>query len=325
MKTDVSINVIIPVYNTEKYIVKCLNSLLNQTFTDWHAVVVNDGSSDNSGNICREYSEKYSEKFTLYNTEHEGPGYARNYGIDNCPSKAKYLYFCDSDDYLETTALEKLFIAAESAGADMAVCGYAVRRGNLSEYFTYKDTVTGKEEICRSILESDSIGSYVWNKLFSARLFDTVRFPEKRFYEDVMTTYKTVLQCEKIAVISEPLYNYVRRNGSIVTTCDLDFLKDLIKAIDGRNEAIIESLPELAKHDNVSKLEINIYVWNQICKRRDLFKLPECQEILKSIKNDYKIYNKLDKKRRLMANLIRFCPRLYALMIYLCVKIYSEI
>lgn len=235
------------------------------------------------------------------------------------------MYFCDSDDYLETTALEKLFIAAESAGADMAVCGYAVRRGNLSEYFTYKDTVTGKEEICRSILESDSIGSYVWNKLFSARLFDTVRFPEKRFYEDVMTTYKTVLQCEKIAVISEPLYNYVRRNGSIVTTCDLDFLKDLIKAIDGRNEAIIESLPELAKHDNVSKLEINIYVWNQICKRRDLFKLPECQEILKSIKNDYKIYNKLDKKRRLMANLIRFCPRLYALMIYLCVKIYSEI
>lgn len=316
MKTDVSINVIIPVYNTEKYIEKCLDSLVNQTFTNWNAVIVNDGSTDNSERICENYCKKYPGKFFVLNKEHDGPGRARNYGMDHAPKSAKYFYFCDSDDYLEKDGLEKLFNLAEDSKAEIAVCGYTVHTGNSKESFGYKKGTVEKEEICCSILETEDIGCYVWNKLFLCSLFDDVRFPENVLYEDVITIYKIVLKCKKIAVIPDSLYNYISRSGSIVATYDLKYLEDLIKAIKKRNDAITEQYPHLEYCSELSMLKTNIYVWNQICKGKLYSEQIECEKIINSIREEKKLYRKLDFKHMLMAHAISYCPRFYENVLY---------
>lgn len=323
MKKDVSISVIIPVYNTEKYIDKCLESLVNQTFVSWHAVIVNDGSTDNSEDLCREYCVQYPDKFSLYSREHGGPGAARNFGIEKC-GDTKYLYFLDSDDYLELTALEKLYNAVEETGAEMAVCGLTVHKNKKRYSFVHKGGVFTKKEVCYSLLENDNIGNYVCNKLFLRSLFSDLRFPENVFYEDVFTTYKIVLSCEKIAVISEALYNYIRHGGSIVTSYNLDYLKDWYLATEERNSVIIDKFPEFAEYDDVNKLGISINIWNQICRSRTLPKTSECQNILRFIQKNYKIYYRLDKRRKVMANIIRRFPRIYAALVFLYVKVHSK-
>lgn len=267
MKDYVSVLVIVPIFNTEKYIEKCLKSLTSQTFDDWHAVLVNDGSTDNSEKICKDYVEAYPGKFTLLSKEHGGPGSARNFGMDRETKKSKYIYFLDSDDYLEVTALEKLFNAAETAEAEVAVCGYAVHSGKVITHLKYKNFSSDKRDICRSLLECEEIGSYVWNKLFLHSLFENLRFPENCFYEDVFTTYKAILNCKKITVLSEVLYNYIRHSGSIVATKAVDSVRDLNAAFKERNKFITERYPELRETADISELRVHIFFLNQIYKK----------------------------------------------------------
>lgn len=320
MNSDISINVIIPVYNTEKYIDKCLTSLLNQTFTDWHATIVNDGSNDDSEQICQKFIENYPDKFSMFRTKHKGPGYARNFGIEHCEKEAKYIYFFDSDDYLEPTAFEKLFYTAEVNGADIGICGYVMHKGKLSETFKFDSGEISKKKVFNSILNNDVIGTYVWNKLFRASVFTDLRFYEDGFYEDVVTTYKAVLNSKKIVVISDVLYNYVRHSGSVVTASTVSSLKDLYSAISKRNSAIIVEYPELKEKALINSLRINIFIWNQVCKQQLILKHPEFLSILDLIKKEKNLYTKLDSRHFVMAYLIKYCPKTYSRVLYLVEK-----
>lgn len=323
MKDYVSVLVIVPIFNTEKYIGKCLESLTSQTFDDWHAVLVNDGSTDHSEKICREYEGRYPDKFTFLSKEHGGPGSARNFGIETDTKKSKYLYFLDSDDYLEKDALEKLFGAAETSGAEIAVCGYKVHNGMASEIFRYKDGVIGREEACRSILENECIGNFVWNKLFSYTLFENLRFPTDCLYEDVVTTYRAIFECKSIAVVSAVLYNYVRHGGSIVSSNNFESLNDLYRANIQRSEAVVDKYPELKEYADINELRIDIYIWNQICRKNiDPIGL-ECPNLLSYIKESKHLYPNLSLKYRIMAHLINSCPQVYGKALYMYGKLSS--
>lgn len=312
MNNSVLVEVIIPVYNTEKYLNSCLTSLVNQTFTSWHATIIDDGSTDASANICHDFCNQYPKKFNYFLKPHEGPGDARNYALDRCNITAEALYFLDSDDFIDSDMLEKMFAAMKNDHSQIAVCGYVRHFVNKQQKFKYgKKGVIDSKELCVSLLKGEEIGNFSCNKLFKSELFKTLRFPKKCFYEDVATIYKAILNCERISVLQETFYHYVWHEGSIVFTNDIGYLKDLRAAILKRNLDIIERFPDLKDLTDINELETNIYIFNQMCKKSYRNNLQYYTENLKLIKNKSYLYGKLSKKKKMMAYMIKFCPRVY--------------
>lgn len=313
MMGKVSVNVVIPVYNTDQYLEKCLSSLVNQIFTDWHAVIVNDGSTDHSHEIGKRYSEKYPDKFEYCNKLHGGPGSARNYGVKHSKSEAVAWYFLDSDDHLEPDGLEIMFNRMKSDNSDMVACGYTRHKGKEGTDFFYKTdmNVIDQREFFASVLDNDNIGCYVGNKLFSNRLLPALHFPERRLFEDIVMVYNAVLMCERISIVPKPLYNYICRAGSITTALDLKHLSDLERAVSERNNVIEAKFPDLCDQCAVNKLRTDIYVLNQICKNREAFAEKKYSEYLSLIGKQRKYYPDLDLRHKIMAYLIRYFPKLY--------------
>lgn len=312
LKSLVSIEVIVPVYNTEKYLSLCLSSLINQTFEDWHATIIDDGSTDGSAGICKSFCEQYPDKFSYYFARHKGPGGARNYALDYCGITAKALYFLDSDDYIDSEMLEEMFNAMNSDNSEIVVCGYIRHYINKQQKFIYhRSGVIDSKELCISLFEGEEIGNFPCNKLFRRELFQDIRFPEGSYYEDVAVIYKAILKSKKISVVQKAFYHYVWHKGSIVCTNDIQYLKDLRAAVLKRNNDIVKEFPDLKGQAEINELEKDIYIFNQICRKSDKDNSQYYAENLKLIKSKSYLYKKLNRKYKLMAYLIKFCPRAY--------------
>lgn len=216
------VSVIVPVYNVEKYIERCILSVLNQTYQNYELLLVNDGSSDGSGRICDAYHSKYPQ-IKVYHKENGGLSDARNYGLQK--AEGEYIVFLDSDDYIAGEFLACLYRLLEETRADIAVCGFyhmdtdtfpeekKDRRYQtvlLSAQETLADWhgIRGKMETC------------VWNKLYKRKVFaldkEPVLFPIGTYYEDVYTTHRLVDNAERIVFTEKPLYMYYKRSGSIM-------------------------------------------------------------------------------------------------------------
>lgn len=224
---DIKISVIIPVYNLEKYLSKCLDSLLVQTFKDFQIICVNDGSNDNSLNILQNYREK-DDRFIIISQENSGAGSARNRGLEH--AIGKYVQFLDGDDYFERDMLEKLYKIAEEHGADIAACSSRKvdDAGNIIEshnpnsplnlnklvfnkpfsYIDYKDSIFSL------------IGSAPWNKLYLRSMIkeNNLKFPKLIGPDDLCFVQKANVCASKIVVINDELINYrYNRPGSVQT------------------------------------------------------------------------------------------------------------
>lgn len=228
------ISVIIPVYNVEKYLAKCIDSVLSQTFLDIEIILVNDGSSDKSAFICDEYCKKYPF-ISVIHQENKGLGGARNTGIEN--AKGKYLFFLDSDDYLSKNALECCYSMAQQYDCDMVLfdCIAAFEDGSLGSRYSC-NFLPQNQLIKGNDLKSITLFSSACNRLYKANLFlnTGIRFPEKLWYEDLHTTPKLIPYVKSAYYYnSEPLYFYLQRTGSIMHSPDLDRItKERIKAVD---------------------------------------------------------------------------------------------
>lgn len=307
------INVVIPVYNSEKYLNKCFSSLLNQTYPWWRAVVVDDGSTDKSAEICMEYSKLYPQKIRFYKRPHLGPGATRNYGIENSCEEAEYCFFLDSDDYIENDTFSLLVSTIERSQADIAVCGYVRHHGNRQRNISYyKSGIITPQEVFVSLLEGDEIGSFSCNKLFAYHLFENLRYPEDCFYEDVALFYKVVLCCKKISVIQKPLYHYVWHKTSVVASTQIEQLMDLKAVVSERNSFILNSFPELIQLISLNELKINIHIWNRICKCFGKSATEKGKAELEVILNNDELFPFLNLKNRIMMHAIKFSPKLYA-------------
>lgn len=318
MKDNNLVNVVIPVYNTEKYLDNCLTSLLNQTYPDWHAVIVDDGSTDDSAVICKKFVRKYPRKFDFYSIPNSGPGGARNYGIEHSAKDAGYWFFLDSDDFIDKDTLSKLVYAIKKDNSDMAVCGYVRHNGKRETNISYyKSGVIGRKEVIESLLTGDEIGSFSCNKLFSYRLFELSRYPEKCFYEDVALFYKIVLKCNSISVIRDTLYHYVWHKTSVVASIRLKQIADLKKTINDRDLILEKQFPELANKILFNKLIINIHIWNRFCKICGKSAIDKASEELEFILKHTELFYMLDKKNKIMARIIKISPKIYAELTFL--------
>lgn len=203
------VSVIVPIYNTEKYLNKCLDSLVNQTLKDIEIILINDGSTDNSQNIIDEYSAKYSDKIKSFTKENGGQASARNFGITK--ATGQYIGFVDSDDWIELNMYEELYNKAIKEDLDIVCCNeYLVINNKKKKNFNrliYPDNVSNNY-----ILEE----SGPCNKLIKRDLFinNNIRFLENRIYEDLAVIPTLALYTNKIGYIDSYLYNYFIREGS---------------------------------------------------------------------------------------------------------------
>lgn len=190
------VSIVVPVYKVEKYLRKCLDSLINQTIDDYEIILINDGSPDNSQQIIDEYKARYPEMIKTLLIDNGGQGRARNFGIDM--AQGDYIGFVDSDDWVDVTMFEKLYNAAKANDADLVLCDcVACREDGGREYM---NTSVYDDPMC--------VSGSVWNKLFRRDTIGDVRFASGVWYEDLPFALKLMLQSKKTAIVSEGLYFY---------------------------------------------------------------------------------------------------------------------
>ena len=208
-------SVIVPIYNVEKYLERCIQSILDQDYKNIEVILINDGSTDRSGEICRKYKE-IDNRIVLIEQENGGMSSARNAGLD--AAKGEYIFFVDSDDYVSSSfvsfALED-FIRNES---DIVVFGYKgvhVSTGKEDIHRAKASRMLDKPEAMRAMLIDDYINCQPWNKAYKHELFDGVRYPLGKCFEDVGTTYLLFHKADRIYIDSRITYFYQLRENSI--------------------------------------------------------------------------------------------------------------
>lgn len=239
------ISVIVPIYNVEKYLDKCVNSILNQTYKNLEIILVDDGSPDNCPKMCDEYA-KLDKRIKVIHKENGGLSDARNYGIDL--SNGEYLSFVDSDDYVAADYVETLYKTIKKDTSDLAICGHVVlyTNGKKINRYTNENYNANSETILNKLLYDDGIDLSACSKLYRKDLFNMVRYPVGRLYEDAATTYKLIDLAEKISVNSLPIYYYIIRDDSISNNEFSNKKIDLITSTKEMTDYIRNKYPNLS-------------------------------------------------------------------------------
>ena len=226
------ISVIVPVFKVEKYLPRCLDSILSQTFTDFELLLVDDGSPDSCPEICDEYARR-DRRISVIHKENGGLSSARNAALDR--ATGKYVSFVDSDDYITADALQTLYSALTETDSDIAVGNMMSvdESGYISEFYIPADG--------RTLLEGDEILSTLnqpcaCNRLYKSEIFRSLRFPEGRLYEDVFIYHRILAQTKRMVLTGKTDYYYLIRSDSIMhSEYDIRFT-DIVFAVKERYE-----------------------------------------------------------------------------------------
>ncbi len=280
---SIKISVIIPVYNTQNYIEKCIDSVLNQTLKEIEVILINDGSTDNSLEKIEKY--KKDKRIIIINKKNEGVSVARNIGLEK--ATGEYIYFIDSDDYLESNiVLEKIYLNSKNNNLDILIFDYYRESKGKKEYirnFDLKnDKFLEKNQVLMDLMKEKFWGS-IWNKLIRRELFfknDIKFFKELFLREDLLVVIKLIFFADRIGKLSEALYNYVQH--------DLQSMKKINKVNGFNNDFIyITELEDFIKKNNI------YYLYDEIKNKKihlyyTVFKLRNLSlKIHKKLKENY--------------------------------------
>ena len=212
------ISVIVPIYKVEPYLDRCVRSIVEQAYENLEIILVDDGSPDNCPAICDAWAAKDS-RIRVIHKENGGLSDARNAGLE--VATGEYVSFIDSDDHIAPDFLARLQDAMVKTGAEVAGCAadYVDEDGNVLRLRNAADvSEMGKLEALRRLVQEDGVYQTVWNKLYRRDVIDGIPFAVGKLNEDEFWTYRVLDRIEKLAIVSEPLYHYLQRFGSIIGT-----------------------------------------------------------------------------------------------------------
>jgi glycosyltransferase involved in cell wall biosynthesis len=232
--TNPKISVVVPVYNVEKYLNQCIDSLLQQTLKDIEIILINDGSTDNSASICDSYGAKY-DNVKVVHQENHGISIARNKGID--VARGTYIGFVDSDDYVAHHMYEHLLNLAEIHQADIVKAAHVRFRDHSDIHVVTLPSDLGDcsiegGELAFCKYYKNKINVTVWDSIYHRKIFRLVQFPDGRINEDEFFTPKALFVARKVCFSNEPLYCHRLRPGSIMQTFSLKRLDSVVSCID---------------------------------------------------------------------------------------------
>lgn len=238
------ISVIVPVYNVEQYLERCVDSIINQTYTNLEIILVNDGSTDNSGKLCDKLAKK-DERIRVIHKENGGLSDARNRGIDEAESDL--VGFIDSDDYIDSDMYEVLLKNLNNTDADLSMCAlYDVYNNTPEAQVTNKETwELSSEQAIKMVMEAKILSVTAVNKLYRKSLFSDLKFEVGKIAEDAFIMIKLLDKCEKIVATNEKKYYYVHRENSITTQKFSTKFLNVIEAYEQNSNIILEKYPKL--------------------------------------------------------------------------------
>ena len=310
------ISIVIPVYNVEKYIRKCLDSVVNQTFGDLEIILVDDGSSDSSGDICDEYARQDS-RINVIHKKNGGLSEARNTGIE--VATGEFIAFVDSDDYIALNMIQTLYDNIERDKADIAVCGImnVYREHTWPQCKENTHFICGNVEGFRLLLVGEKIPGSICNKLLRTELIKEIRFPSGKHYEDIFFHTDLMQVIDKISVDTTPLYYYVHRRDSVTTRKFEKSSMDIIEAYERNLKVIIDKYPQLIDVAIFRVQWANFVVLDRMMEGSYYWKIEEYEQVKKMLKkNALKIVKSpyFFKTRKLAALLLFINIKLYYLV-----------
>lgn len=311
------ISVIVPIYNVECYLKTCIESIVHQTYSNLEIVLVDDGSPDRCPEICDEYAKK-DNRVKVIHQDNGGLAHARNVGIAN--SNGEYLTFVDSDDYVSNDYVESLHKGLTESGADISVASLIMFKEN------YLSCVSLKRESFVEVEKNDYFKEYAsikaeksmpfitaWNKLYKKELFDGVKYPKGKLYEDAFTTYKLIEKARKIVYSTTKLYYYRLNPQSILGQSFKEKHLEMVEAFRDAMDYFYQK-----GDDKIAEMFISPLLMREIYCWWGVKKLLKDDNLAKKILDDYKKDSKKLKCTKnigviwfLIFKIITFCPWLY--------------
>ena len=309
------ISVVIPVYNVENYLEKCIQSVIDQTYSNLEIILVNDGSTDKSGEICDKYSE-IDERIIVIHKKNGGLSDARNTGIDR--ATGKYIGFVDSDDYIDKEMYSIMYNNIILNDASVSI---------VNRYYTFPDgkkvlryKIDKQIKIMNNIEAIEEMNNFstfdmaAWDKLYEIKLFDDIRFPVGKLSEDFYIMYLIFEKCKKVVFDSRPLYYYFQRDNSITRNKKVNF--DFIEAAKQQMNYIGNKYPQLENCVKSAYLSANLTAYNSHLKQ----KVKLDKEMIKKFKKEVKAYYpyikencKIDNIKKIQAKLFLINTNIYNL------------
>ncbi|BBH27394.1 glycosyl transferase family 2 [Intestinibaculum porci] len=317
MNDNPLISVIVPIYNVEQYLKRCVESIRRQTYSNLEIILVDDGSPDNCGKICDDY-KKEDNRIKVIHKKNGGLSDARNAGIEI--AQGEYITCIDSDDFISQFFIENLWIAIQKSGCEIATSWFAdyYEGDNIPEAkkVDMKDiAVLSREEFYKKLLYQDGVEVSAWGKLYKTDLFEGVKYPVGKLYEDIPTTYLLVEKTNKVAVIPNIDYFYFQRSTSIAQTTFSMRKMDAINHMDDFKNYIIHNYPSL-------KRAAECRYFSTVCNILFQISSPEFKQTKENLWQEIKKYrysvmtNRFGRKKARIAAFLSYGGYKFLHMIY---------
>ena len=303
------ISVIINAYNEEKYIKKCIDSVVGQTYKNLEILIINDGSTDDTLKICKSIKDK---RIRIITTRNMGLSLSRNFGIDN--AKGEYLYFIDADDFIEEDTIEYLYNLCKKYNSDFSTCNSLVAFDYHCKRVKTKERiqVLSSSDMLKKVLLAENSAGTSWNKLIKKDLYKDIRF-ENRIVNDIVVTYRLALKCDRIIYSNQKKYVYFKHESSISTHGyeNINRAIDYYDAILSRYDKVKQNYPKMAENDfSLIRGILKLYLIENP-EVGDFLKEKNAMDLLKKTYSFKLYFAKVRLKEKLKLILFKINPRLY--------------
>lgn len=261
---SMKISIIVPIYNAEIYLQECINTIIGQTYRNIEIILVDDGSTDRSPEICDEFANM-DHRIVVVHQKNSGVAIARNTGL-KCVT-GEVIAFIDSDDFINTKMYEKMINIMVSTQADIVICGYYTgANSNEALYENYHDCTLTSYEALQLLLEDRFVRNQLWSMIFKRDLFRDIEFPEKKVYEDVRIIYKLFLNSRKISIIQDNLYFYRYLETSLSHEVNIGRGLDLLVAFKEQQQGVGKVYPDLEGICMIRQMEYCLKFALHLCR-----------------------------------------------------------